>query len=102
MNLEELIASTPPMQQHALIKGFQAGAASRDEDVAAWSACEAAAKIPAVLEYVGQLEKERDQLREQVAMLRGSIQDAVDRLRNTDSWIWEDLVQALAATEPKT
>ena len=30
MNLEELMASTPPMQQHALIKGFQAGAASRD------------------------------------------------------------------------
>lgn len=33
MNLEELMASTPPMQQHALIKGFQAGAASRDAEV---------------------------------------------------------------------
>ena len=34
MNLEELMASTPPMQQHALIKGFQAGAASRDAEIA--------------------------------------------------------------------
>ena len=33
MNLEELMASTPLMQQHALIKGFQAGAASRDAEV---------------------------------------------------------------------
>ena len=33
MNLEELMASTPPMQQHALIKGFQAGAASRDAEI---------------------------------------------------------------------
>ncbi len=34
MNLEELMASTPPIQQHALIKGFQAGAASRDVEIA--------------------------------------------------------------------
>lgn len=34
MNLEELMASTPPMQQHALINGFQAGAASRDAEIA--------------------------------------------------------------------
>ena len=34
MNLEELMASTPPMQQHACIKGFQAGAASRDAEIA--------------------------------------------------------------------
>ena len=33
MNLEELMASTPPMQQHVLIKGFQAGAASRDAEI---------------------------------------------------------------------
>jgi hypothetical protein len=36
MNLEELMASTPPMQQHALIKGFQAGAASRTEMLKLW------------------------------------------------------------------
>ena len=40
MNLEELMASTPLMQQHALIKGFQAGATSRDAEVAKWKAAE--------------------------------------------------------------
>ena len=38
MTFEELMDSTPPMQQHALVKGYQAGfaagAASRDAEVA--------------------------------------------------------------------
>lgn len=38
MTFEELMDSTPPMQQHALVKGYQAGfaagAASRDAEIA--------------------------------------------------------------------
>ena len=38
MTFEELMSSTPPMQQHALVKGYQAGfaagAASRDAEIA--------------------------------------------------------------------
>lgn len=76
-------------------EGFKAGAASRDADI---HRLQMALADTEALE-LGTSEK-CDQLREQVAMLRASIQDAVDRLRNTDSWIWEDLVQALAATKP--
>ena len=62
MNLEELMASTPPMQQHALIKGFQAGAASRDAEVAQWqNIIDEEAKDSALVII------ERDQLRAELA-----------------------------------
>lgn len=64
MNIEELMASTPPMQ-HALIKGFQAGAASRDAEIH---------RLQMALADTEQLElgtaEKCDQLREQVTLLR--------------------------------
>lgn len=92
MNLEELMASTPPMQQHALIKGFQAGAASRDDEVA-------------TLRELKQLyQTERDQFREQVALLRSHMTTFVRRcdlgeIRSNKTYA--AFVKALAATEPK-
>ena len=62
MNLEELMVSTPPMQQHALIKGFQAGAASRDDEVA-------------TLRELKQLyQTERDQLRAHINTLTEALE----------------------------
>lgn len=92
MNLEELMASTPPMQQHTLIKGFQAGATSRDDEVA-------------TLRELKQLyQTERDQLREQVALLRSHMTTFVRRcdlgeIRSNKTYA--SFVKALADTEPK-
>jgi len=74
MNLEELMASTPPMQQHALINGFQAGAASRDAEVAQWQKIiDEEAKDSALVII------ERDQLRAQINVLLKALQLTQDQ-----------------------
>jgi len=114
MNLEELMASTPPMQQHTLIKGFQAGAASRDDEFARLRAinsklCE---KSNWYVIHTARLEEERDQLRAQINVLREALKEAVedysDRFdmssKSTNPGIKAVVAQgkeALAATEPK-
>ena len=101
MNLEELMASTPPMQQHALIKGFQAGAASRDAEVVSLT-------NQRDYEYVraenaeqerDQFEQERDALQADNAQLREStelllIARQIGHYRDE----WDMLKEALAAT----
>ena len=73
MNLEELMASTPPMQQHALIKGFQAGAASRDAEVAMWIE-----RVNSWTRDCDRLADERDKLRAQINVLRESLEEIED------------------------
>ena len=96
MNLEELMASAPPMQQHALIKGFQAGAASRDDEIAFLIT-----RLSNRLTNLVKCEEERDQLRNQVAMLRHALIHTCSHTR-IDSGFDRDLVDnALSETEPK-
>ena len=87
MNLEELMASTPPMQQHALIKGFQAGAASRDAEVAQWQKIiDEEAKDSALVII------ERDQLSAQINRLRDAFQTFIDEheeCQDADEWMAE-------------
>ena len=73
MNLEELMASTPPMQQHVLIKGFQAGAASRDAEVAMWIE-----RVNSWTRDCERLADERDQLRAQINVLREALEEIGD------------------------
>ena len=73
MNLEELMASTPPMQQHALIKGFQSGAASRDAEVAMWIE-----RVNSWTRDCERLADERDQLRAQINVLREALEEIGD------------------------
>jgi len=104
MNIEELMASTPPMQQHALIKGFQAGAASRDAEVAELQ--KAIDDNWITHQQVVAAKRERDQLREQVVLLREALLTCSVGDFSTGHVIYpsfdEKLVEeALAATEPK-
>jgi len=95
MNIEELMASTPPMQQHALIKGFQAGAASRDAEV---HRLQMALADTEALE-LGTAEK-CDQLREQVAMLRESVKNLINAKGRYNTEIaHQQGMDTLAATE---
>ena len=94
MNLEELMASTPPMQQHALIKGFQAGTASRDAEVVSLT-------NQRDYEYVraenaeqerDQFEQVRDQLRAHINILRDAFQTFIDEheeCQDADEWMAE-------------
>lgn len=75
MNLEELMASTPPLQQHALIKGFQAGAASRDAEVTKWIE-----RVNSWTRDCERLADERDQLRAQVKLLREALEYCVTQV----------------------
>lgn len=74
MNLEELMASTPPMQQHALIKGFQAGAASRDAEIA---------ELVAALKPFGAIDLVKSQLPAEFAMLILRARAAIAKVRKT-------------------
>ena len=47
------------------------------------------------------LEQERDQLREQVKMLRDAALKAANHVKPTCGDLYKELMQALAATEPK-
>lgn len=84
MNLEELMASTPPMQQHALIKGFQAGAASRDAEVARLKTVPMRYRRMAfnaqLQDEVARLEQENDKLRAQINMLREALEYCVTQV----------------------
>ena len=94
MNLEELMASTPPMQQHALIKGFQAGAASRDAEV---QRLQFALADSEALE-LGTAER-CDQLRAQINMLREALEHIKMRVSNNELGHAQlDIRQALAST----
>lgn len=72
MNFEELISSTPPMQQHALIKGFQAGAASRDAEVA---------ELVAALNPFGAIDLVESRLPAEFAMLILRARAAIAKVR---------------------
>ena len=72
MNLEELMASTPPMQQHALIKGFQAGAASRDAEIA---------ELVAALKPFGAIDLVESRLPAEFAMLILRARAAIAKVR---------------------
>lgn len=43
-----------------------------------------------------QLQEQLVAAQAEIKRLRDAAQDAVDKLRNTDNWLWEDLVQALS------
>jgi hypothetical protein len=99
MIFEELMDSTPPMQQHALVKGYQvgfaAGVSSRDAEI---QRLQFALADTEALE-LGTAER-CDQLREHVKLLREVVNDALSGMGGGYA-IWSPRAQeALAATEP--
>ena len=75
---------------------FKAGAASRDAEVARLKTVPMKYRR---MEFNAQLQKENDQLREQVALLRGALRDCA--YDEGGFCINPDAAKALAATEPK-
>lgn len=75
-------------------EGFQAGAASRDAEVAALQA-----EIERKMSAGGFVLKENDQLREQVQLLREALEYSVKQVPELGTV--PGIANALAATEPK-
>ena len=90
-------------------RAFKAGAASRDAEVARLKTVPMKYRR---MEFNAQLQKENDQLREQVAMLREAFQTFIDEheeCSDADDWLammcsceaYHVAKEALTATEPK-
>ena len=83
-------------------RAFYAGAASRDAEVAE---LKRVMKFQAIgnYDYQEELKQERDQLREQVTLLRMKLAKAVNFIQpyNIAADLLDELDEALAATEPK-
>ena len=108
MNLEELMASTPPMQQHALINGFQAGAASRDAEIQRlqFALADSEALELGTAERCDQLSAQINRLLDAVKVIETDSEEVLD----FDEWTamcvpmdsYHDLVDAAEATPEKS